>query len=62
MDKRCKCGRVFHLNDQKFIERDPGEIICKCGEIVHSWTGSRAWYVEKVDGLPEDEGQPQPFR
>ncbi len=62
MDKTCKCGRVWRLTDQKFIFRDSGEIICKCGETIQRWSGSRTWTAELVNGLPEDEGQPRPCR
>ena len=62
MEKKCKCGRVWQLNDQQFSVRDPGAIICKCGETLHRWNGSRTWTADLVEGLPEDEGQPKPCR
>jgi len=60
MDKKCKCGRVWRLDDHKLIFRDPGAITCTCGEDIARWNGSRTWSVELVQGLPEDEGQPKP--
>jgi hypothetical protein len=63
MDKTCQCGRVWRLNDQKFIFPEPGIIICKCGEAIHHWSGTRTWYAEELlKGLPEDEGQEMPCR
>lgn len=59
----CKCSRVWELDSEKFIERDPGAIICACGETLMRWTGSRNWYAKKlIKGLPEDEGKPMPCR
>jgi hypothetical protein len=60
MEKTCKCGRVWQLTSQKFIFRDPGTIICKCGEIIQHWNRSRTWTAELVKGLLEDEGQSKP--
>lgn len=54
----CSCGRIWRLMDQEFNVRDPGAIICKCGQTIHSWRGSRTWSAELVQGKPEDEGQP----
>ena len=54
----CSCGRIWRFMDQEFNVRDPGAIICKCDQTIHSWRGSRAWSAELVQGLPEDEGQP----
>jgi hypothetical protein len=60
MRKECRCGRIWELTDQNFIYRDPGAIICKCGETILRWSGSRTWTAELLHGLPEDEGQPRP--
>lgn len=54
----CSCGRIWRLMDQEFNVRDTGAIICKCGQTIHGWRGSRTWSAELVQGLPEDEGQP----
>ncbi len=62
MDKKCRCGRVWRLQDHKLIVRDEGAIICKCGEDIARWNSSRAWSAELVQGLPEDQGQPIPCR
>lgn len=58
MNKKCKCGRVWQLTDHQFTDRDPGAIICICGEEVHRWSGSCTWSAELLQGLPEDEGKP----
>ena len=62
MDKECKCGRIYLLTDHQFSQRDPGRIICKCGQIIHHWNGSTTWSAELVKGLPEDDGGARPFR
>ncbi len=62
MTETCKCGRKFTLNDQKDIFRDPGAIICKCGETVIRWHGSRTWYVENAEGIEGDVAGEQLFR
>ena len=60
MDDKCKCGRIWRLVDHKLPFRDPGAIICKCGETIKRWDGSRTWTAELVKGLPEDKGKPLP--
>ena len=60
METTCKCGRIWRLTDHKFIVRDPGAIICKCGQTLQRWRGSLTWSAELVNGLPEDEGNPTP--
>jgi hypothetical protein len=35
MEKKCKCGRVWQLDDQKFSVRDPGAIIYRSGPSFH---------------------------
>ncbi len=62
MDEKCECGRIWRFNDHKGPVRDPGKIICKCGEIIKHWDGSRTWTAELVKGLPEDKGKPLPCR
>jgi len=62
MGKTCKCGRIWPLTSEKFIDRDPGKITCKCGETIIEWTGSRTWSADLAKGLPEDEGQPKPCK
>jgi hypothetical protein len=59
-EKTCRCGRIWNLEDQEWIERDPGAIVCKCGETLIKWTGSRTWSATLVKGLPQDEGNPKP--
>lgn len=49
--KTCKCGRIWELDSEKFIERDPGKIICACGETIMSWTGSRNWYARRSENF-----------
>ena len=53
MVKTCKCGRIWQLTDHQFIERDPGAIICKCGETLMRWYGSTTWSADLAEGLPE---------
>jgi hypothetical protein len=58
---RCKCGRVWRVEDgDKWIQREPGKIICKCGQPIASWSGSREYRAALVKGLPEDEGLHKP--
>ena len=61
MDRQCNCGRIWRVTYRKFRVRVPGAIICKCGEDIARWHGSRASSVELVQGLPEDDGQPVPY-
>jgi hypothetical protein len=62
MRKNCACGRIWELADQHFNDRDPGAIICQCGEEIVRWRGATTWTAELVQGLPEDEGRPRPCR
>jgi hypothetical protein len=54
-EKKCECGRVWRLTKHNLIQRDPDEVLCTCGRVLHRWTGAYFYEQELIRGIPEDE-------
>lgn len=40
-----KCGKEYILNRHRLPVKDEDCVLCKCGEILHSWRKESAMYT-----------------
>lgn len=52
-----QCGRVWNLRKEKVPFNDNDSEDCLCGKELISWKGGQVYYVELIEGLPEDEDE-----
>lgn len=49
------CGRVWEFRAENVPFRDKDSLECTCGTTVRRWNGGVVYYMELVEGLPEDD-------